>query len=413
MTIFWIIAGLLIAGALLFIVPPLLGQGRRPASVTQPEANLSVYRDQLRELDADLAAGTLDKTQYQSARSELESRLLEDAGAAEAAAALPGSRRPLVAVAVAVPVLAISLYLVLGEPKGMDPQYRVAKTAAVGQPHAITPEQIEAMVESLAQRLEAQPNDAEGWTMLARSHAALSRFGDASAAYARAVELLPDNAPLLADYADMLAMARGKSLQGEPEEIIRRALKADPDNIKALMLVGSASFERRDYRGAIRPWQRILELVPPDSQAANSIRASISQAQGLAGQSTSGAQAETPAQKKTAGATVSGTVRLAPAFRARVADNDTVFIFVSAGKGRPPLAILRKAVKDLPLAFTLDDSMAMMPDSRLSSASSVVVGARISKSGDAAPAHGDLQGFSRVVKIGEKGIGVTIDSEVN
>lgn len=279
---FWIIAGLMIVGAMLIILPPLFGRGRESASATRSELNLSVYRDQLRELDADMAAGNLSKEQYQSARSELEGRVLEDSGTTTEVTATPSDgRRWVIAAVIAVPILAVSLYLVLGKPEGLNAQH---KTAAADQSPEVTQEQINAMVASLAKKLETKPDDAEGWMMLGRSYATMRRFGDASAAYARAAALLPNNAQLLADYADVLAMNNGRSMQGEPEKIVQQALKADPNNIKALALAGSAAMQRNDYRSAIEWWQKLLDLVPPDSQIARSVSASIGQAQGLSGQ---------------------------------------------------------------------------------------------------------------------------------
>lgn len=412
MTTFWAIAGLMIAGAMLFILPPLLGRGRGWVSASRSELNLSVYRDQLRELDAELAAGTLSKEQYQNSRSELEGRVLEDSATTEAAVAAPSSGRWFAIVAViAVPVLTVSLYLMLGKPGEWDSQ---RKTAGAGQPQEVTQEQIVAMVESLAKKLKEKPDDAEGWAMLGRSYLTLRRYGDAGAAYARATALMPGNAQLLADYADVLAMNNGRSMLGEPEKIIQQALQADPNNIKALALAGTAAFQRKDYRSAIEWWQELLKRVPADSPIARSVNANISQAQGLSGQSLSPPQAAT-GQVQGQSKTVSGSVSLDPALKARVVDTDTIYIFARDADAprRPPLAILRKVAKDLPLAFTLDDSMALMPSANLSSVSNILVGARISKSGNAAPSPGDMEGFSKPVKIGEKNIGIKIDSVVN
>lgn len=280
---FWVVAGLMIAGAMLIILPPLLRRGKEQASASRSELNLSIYRDQLRELDAELAAGNLDKEEYQSARSELEGRVLEDSGTTDGAAATSssGGRQWAIAVVAAVPVMAVFLYFMLGTPAALDGQHN---KPAADQTHAATQEQIEAMVASLAKKLETKPDDAEGWVMLGRSYATMRRFGDASAAYARAAALLPNNAQLLADYADVLAMNNGRSMQGEPEKIILQALQADPNNIKALALAGTAAMQRNDYRDAIKWWQRLLALVPPDSQIARSVSASLSQAQGLSGQ---------------------------------------------------------------------------------------------------------------------------------
>lgn len=408
MTTFWIIAGLMTAGALLFIVPPLLGRGKEQDSATRSELNLSIYRDQLRELDSELATATLSKDQYQSARSELEGRVLEDSAATEVAAAPPVSgRRLAIAAVIAVPVLTISLYLMLGMPGESALQN---KPAGANQSPEVTQEQIVAMVAKLAQRLKEKPDDAEGWAMLGRSYLTLRRFDEAGDAYARAAALMPNNAQLLADYADVLAMNNGRNMLGEPEKVIQQALRADPNNVKALALMGTAAFQRKDYRGAIEWWQKLLKLVPADSPIAGSVNANIGQAQGLSGQSISRPQAAIQQAQ-----TVSGSVSLDPALKARVAGTDTVFVFARDAdtQRRPPLAILRKTVRDMPLTFTLDDSMAIMPDFKLSSASRIVVGARISKTGNATPSPGDLEGFSQPVKIGEKDIGIKIGSVVN
>lgn len=415
MIAFWVVASIMIAGALALLLRPLLGKGKHSPSSSRQETNLSVYRDQMRELDADFAAGTLDETQYRAARSDLESRVLEDstgleAGTSSDAGAIttgPRSVAVSIGIAVALPVMAVALYFWLGTPAGLNPQTQVADAT---KGHQTTPAQIEAMVAQLEQRLQAQPGNVEGWVMLARSYASMRRFADSSAAYERAVALVPDNAPLLADYADVLAMSK-QTLQGEPEKIIRRALKIEPTNLKLLSLMGSSAFERQDYRAAENWWQKMLKLVPINSASVQSINNSIAEARRLGGMSP---RAIEPAPAPAMNAMVSGTVQLDPALRAQVDDSNAVFIFArAAGGGRsPPLAAMRKSVKDLPLTFTLDNSMAMIPNMNLSSAASVVIGARISKTGNVMPSPGDLQGFSQTVKVGQKNILITIDSEI-
>jgi cytochrome c-type biogenesis protein CcmH len=289
MTMFLIIAGLLTIVALLFVLVPLFGGKKSQKSTKRSEANLSIYRDQLRELDADMVAGTLSEAQYQNARNELEKRVLQDSSTVdEGAADAPSSGRWLVISAVvAVPVLTTVMYLMLGKPEVLDPQQKPSDV----QSQVITQAKIEEMVKGLEQKLEKKPDDADGWAMLGRSYSFLRRFEDASAAYARAAALAPNNAQLLADYADVLAMTKGRSMQGEPEKIINQALQADSNNIKALALAGTAAFQRHDYSTAIEMWQKILKLVPADSPVARSVSASISQAQGLSGQTLKSSQA--------------------------------------------------------------------------------------------------------------------------
>lgn len=416
MTAFSILAVLLMAGALLFILPTLL---RRETVVNRhalrDEVNLTVLRDELRELDADLAAGTIDAPAYESARHELERRVAEDVQPAVASIASTSNKRwTAVVTGIAVPVVAVSLYLLLGSPAGLDPAQAAAPK---DQAHAVTEEQIVNMVAGLAQRLKNNPDDAEGWRMLARSYNALGRFDEAADAYARLVKLVPGNADLLADYADTLAMSLNKSLQGEPEKLIARALEADPKNIKALALSGSAAFERRDYQGAVTRWKKILVLVPPESDIARSTMSSIGEAQGLADgpaatQESVAAAPVTRAVPVAASAGVAGTVELDAALRSKVADTDTVFIFARAAQGpRFPLAVSRKQVKDLPVSFVLDDSMSMVPDAKLSGFPMVVVGARISKSGSATPSAGDFEGLTEPVRPGAQGLIIRINSQ--
>jgi cytochrome c-type biogenesis protein CcmH len=221
---------------------------------------------------------------------------------------------------------------------------------------------------------------------------------------------MPDDAQLLADYADALAMAQGRRLQGEPEKIVARALAADPNNIKALALAGTAAFDRKNYAEAVRHWERIGQLIPAGSEFADSLQASIAEARELGGIRAPQAKAAVAANRS---GSVSGIAKLAPGLAGKVAPTDTVFIFARAAEGpRMPLAILRKRARELPVSFELDDSMAMSPQMKLSSFTHVVVGARVSKSANATPQPGDLQGLSAPIKVGARGIAVTIDTEL-
>lgn len=412
MTVFLIGAALLLATALAFVLPPLLRKEQdKEAHVQRDELNLAVLRDQLRELDADLEAGTIEQAAYEAARRELERRVAEEVQPEAAAPTDVGSKRwPVVAVGVMVPVLASAIYLAIGSPAALDPAQRMAAAAEEGS-HSITPEQIEGMVATLAQRMQNEPDNAEGWSMLARSYNALGRFEQASQAYAHLVKLIPNDAGLYADYADTLAMAMNRSLQGEPEKLVERALAIDPKNIKALALWASAAYERKDYKSAVERWQKILPLVPPESDIARSVSGNIAETQGMMGQAPVAQAPQAQAAKPAAaGKQVSGTVDIDPALRAQAADTDTVFIFARAAEGpRFPLAVLRKQVKDLPLNFVLDDSMAMTPDATLSGAPKVVVGARVSKSGSATPSAGDFEGVTEPVAPGATNLQIRIN----
>jgi len=404
MTAFIVTGVLLVAGALLFVLPPLLRRRARTGA-SHDAVNVAIYRDQLRELEADVRAGTLAPDQYKRARHEIEVRLLADVGTGDAPA--PSSRRPraaAIALGLAVPICAVGVYGIVGNPGALTP-----RAESPGGPHGVSAQQFEALTARLAARLKNNPEDAQGWIMLGRSYAALGRFPQAARAYANAVDRSPRDAQLLADYADTLAMAQGRRLQGEPEKIIARALAVDPGNLKALLLAGTAAFNRNDYAGALRHWERALGAVPGDSEMAQNLRASIAEARTLGGSAPTPAK---PVQAASAGV-VKGVVKVAPDLASKVGPDDTLFIFARAEKGpRMPLAILRRQGRDLPVQFTLDDSMAMSPAAKLSNQARVVIGARISKTANAAPSPGDLQGLSGPVKVGARGVTVTIDTEL-
>ena len=278
MTTFLMIAGGLAVAASLFVALPLLKGHVTPGfGASRNELKISVYRDQLEELDADRRAGRLGADQYEQARGELERRLLEEVPDAGVRVAAPARRRPpaaALAAGVAVPLVAGLVYLALGNPASLWPR---------GGPDRVGPHQLDATIGQLTARLEKNPEDGKGWVMLARSQAVLGRFTEASSAYARSVALFPDDAQLLADYADTLAMARGGRLAGEPEKIVERALRADPDNGKALALAGTIAFESKDFATAVNHWQRLQGLIPADSELARSIQAGIAEAKRLAG----------------------------------------------------------------------------------------------------------------------------------
>jgi cytochrome c-type biogenesis protein CcmH len=353
--------------------------------------------------------------------------LLEDTGAAEAGAAAPatGSKWMVIVVALAVPICSVSIYLVLGSPQGLNPN-RASAAQAQASPHELSQGQIESMAASLAQRLESNPDDVEGWVMLARTYSALGRFDQAVTAYAKAEARFPTNAQLLADYADSLAMAQGQTLRGKPEVLIQRALAADGNNLKALALAGSVEFEKQDFAKAAEYWKRILPLLPADSEMGNSVRASIKEAEDKQGGApslpTAVAKAEQAGEAKPSEASkpaaakserLSGTIKLAPALAARAAPDDTVFVLARPAQGsRMPLAAVRVKVRDLPLEFSFDDSMAMSPAAKLSDFDSVVVAARVTKSGNVMPQPGDLEGVSKPVHPGTSGLNIEIATEV-
>ncbi len=415
MMLFWSLAAALTAAALAFLLPPLLRR-RTAAPDDRIAANAAIYREQLEELAADLQRGAIGKEEFERASREIERRIVAEHAASGPQAA---QYRPLLAAAIAIglglPLLAAVGYWNLGNPEGLQ---NVATPA--DEAHTLTGAQMEALVERLAERMEKNPDSAEGWALLGRSLNALGRHERAAAAYAKAEKLLPQNADILADYADALAMAQGRNLEGEPFALVKRALAADPDHIKALALAGTAEFERRNYPAAIAYWERILKVVPPDSEFTRSVVGSIAEARGLAsagGASRSlsakagaaPAKAAKTAKEPAAGVSLAGTVSLDPSLAAKAAPGDTVFILARPAAGsRMPLAIARVTVAQLPYRFTLDDSMAMAPGATISSHAQITVVARVSKAGSATPQKGDIEGSIGPVAPGASGLKVVL-----
>jgi cytochrome c-type biogenesis protein CcmH len=443
MTAFVVAALVLVAIALAFVLTPLLRAGRRGKAgssrgrpgVSRDALNAAVHRDQLRELEADLESGSIGRERYDEARAEIERRALEDSGEGAAASSSPtgrGSARAAIAIAVAVPALTLAMYLQIGEPDGLDP---AAVSGDVG--HAVDGAQIVAMVDRLAARLAGNPDDAPGWAMLGRSLAVLGRFAEAGDAYAKALARGGDDPQLLADYADMLGVARGRRLTGEPESLIARALAIDPDHPKALALAGTAAFDRQDYDGAVLAWDRLVRVAPADSELAKAMRPSLAEARALAARSggnrvaeraiggavaertaggaaaerTTGSAAAEPIARS-AGA-ITGIVQLPVEHSLRVAPTDTLFVYARAAEGsRMPLAIVRAQVKDLPFRFTLDESSAMIAGATLADHRKLVVGARIARGGGAAAQPGDLHGQSAVVAPGARDLLIVLSDVV-
>jgi len=285
--LFWVICALLIVIAMAFVLPPVL-QRSDDAEVVSDEgrkqANIAVYRDQLSELEADLRNGIVAEDQYAQDRDEIERRLLEDTKSAKSekkqTTAVVSARNTAYALGIGIPFVAIVFYLNVGTPKAItDAVATSVPTSSAPAPRS--QEQIEANVAALAKRLESNPSDAQGWTMLARSYSSMEKFSESAGAYAKATELTPNNAELWAEYAFATAMASGRSLEGRPMELIQRALKVDPNNAKALQLAGSAAFQAKDYKKAVGYWERVLKQVPPGSEVAQTIQARIDEAKTL------------------------------------------------------------------------------------------------------------------------------------
>jgi cytochrome c-type biogenesis protein CcmH len=426
MTEFWSLAAVMIMIALLFILPALFRAGKPGAAgIDRDTLNIEVIRSQIAELEADLQTGRLSEDQYAAARRDLEQELLNDlAGSGSGSGKTRNGQWAAIILIVGIPLLAAGLYDRLGARQIIP---LLAQMQANPPPHPAGDTggrpSVEEMVNTLAERMRSQPDDMKGWMMLARSYVVLKRYDAAVDAYRNILRLGGNSPELLADYADALAMSAGGRFTPETGELLTRALAAEPDNIKALWLAGHWKNQTGDYTAAIEYWQHAASLLPADGEDAAVISQQIANARAQLGlppladtQPAATAAAQAPVEKPAAASAtaIEVSVSLDPQLATQVKPDDTVFIFARAAQGpRMPLAIVRKQVRDLPLSVSLDDSLAMSPAMVLSKFSQVSVGARISRTGNAMPQSGDLQGSKSPVAVGKDlNVAIKIDSRV-
>jgi cytochrome c-type biogenesis protein CcmH len=416
MMIFWIICALMLVIALLFVVLPLWLGNLKNNNVARDSANLEIFRDQIAEMDADLRNGLLTQDMYEQGKRELQARLVDEVGEAKSTGSV-AVRNPLKVLALAlivlVPLSAVGLYWKVGNRHALLQQAGNVSADQFGSVRS------ESALKALEEKVAAHPEDTESLFQLARSYAEVERFTDAVQAYDKLTQVVPNEAQLWADYADVLAMASGRTLVGTPTKLLGKALAIEPDNFKALALSGSAAMERGDYSSAVGYWEKLLKLIPKEDENAKIVENGIQHARDLLAQKTGGKApkqtAQTEAREKSqpmqgGKEAITGIVVLSDKVKAHTSPEDTLFVLVRAAQGpKMPLAILRKQVKDLPLKFTLDDSTAMSPQMKMSNFDQVVVIAKVSKSGNPMTQPGDLQGMSAVLKPGTKGLKLSID----
>ena len=417
MILFWLICAALLVVAVLFVALPLWRGRSVNNAVERNAANLQILRDQLAELDTDLKNGLLAPELHEQGKRELESRVLEEvAGAGQTAA--PAGASPFRALAIGLSAmlafLSIGVYLAVGTPDAFLPANPHAGVSDMGGVA-----RTDNAISTLEQKVQADPADATSLVMLARSYMESERYAESARAYAELVKLVPNEAWVWADYADAAAMAQGQTLRGKPTEYINNALALDPNSMKSLALAGSAAMERGDFAVAIKHWEKLRVQLPPDSEDARAIDGGLAEARQLLAHMKGGKapmleQIAPPAQAAAAGKErITGRVTLDAALKNKFSPDDTVFVLARAAEGpKMPLAILRKQVRDLPVTFELDDSMAMAPQMKLSAFDQVVVVARISRSGTAMPQSGDGEGSSRPLRPGSKNVNVQIGNIV-
>jgi cytochrome c-type biogenesis protein CcmH len=371
------------------------------SAASHKDLNSAIYREQFAKLEQDLAEGMIAQADYAQARAELQRRLLEEVQAEDTPVTVRPPRKTMIGIGLALPIVAGAFYLWIGNPGSLS--------ATAGHQLADAKE-LDRMVAALAQKLEKEPSNYQGWVMLARSYKAMGRNVEAERAFEKAGSFIDDDAQMLANYADVVAGNNGGSLAGKPTQLIQKALKADPDNPMALWLSGTADMEAGKFAQALQTWERLYAMLPPGSDDARMLQSAIDDVRAKSGivAKLSPALAARAAAPAGQGGKLSGTVELDPALKGKAAPGDTVMIMAHLPGTRMPLAVMRTRASELPLKFVLDDSLSMNPQSPLSAATEVEVEVRISKTGMAKPESGDLISQPQKVKVGTSGIALRV-----
>ena len=358
--LFLLIASVLILMAFLLILPPLWRkQAVQAADLDQ--RNILIAQHRLAELKENRRSGGISQAQYEEQLADLEQALSDDLDIKSHVSSTQSQGRWVVYVLViGIPLLAGSLYLSLGNYQAISHSAEMAV-----DPDTLKMAEINKMVDGLAEKLKNNPEDAQGWLMLGRSYKFQQQYPKAVDAFAKAYRLLGDQAEVMLLYADAIAYASDKNLAGKPTELIFKALALEPDNMNALWLGGMAKAQQGDPATAIKLWKKLAALLPPGSDSQQEIQGLLAKIESESPQAVTQPEATQPANISSVAIDVQ--VSLAPELQKSASPGDTVFIYAQALSGpKMPLAIVRKQVSDLPLTVSLNDTMAMMPNMKLS-----------------------------------------------
>jgi cytochrome c-type biogenesis protein CcmH len=420
MTLFWMIVAGFTLLAMGFVALPLMRKQVTPG-ITSDELNLAVFKQQLAELDNDLALGVLDQASYDAARKDLEKELLSDISETTQPSESKNTGQIMAWSALVIPLAALLIYQFMGSPEIIA---RLASQPA-GMPTASTQSQsqgsstenlppMEELVKRLSAKLQEQPDNLEGWVMLGRSYIAMNDPSAAINAFERAMEINDKHVGLLLAYSEAIASNRGNDFTGQAAPMVEKAFQLEPDNPNALWIAGILAYQRTDYQEAVDRWSKLRGMLKPQSNELESVNEALDDARAQLGlpaeepELPSIVQTKKPIAEKAVaagGKSIKVEISLSPDIQDKAKPDDLLFIYAKAMSGPPmPLAAVRKKVSDLPISISLDDSMAMTPQMKLSKFSEVVVGARISLSGRPTAQSGDLEGEISAVSPGQSEI---------
>lgn len=391
-TSFLIPAVLLLILVLVLLLRPYIFPAKSGA-ISRRQMNATIYREELDKLEAERASGVITATDYEIAHAEMRQRLFQDTIVEDDREVAGSSKKTAVGLCIFIVLLSSVLYFYLGD---------VVRISQRGSEQQVSQEGVEKMVAEFAAKMEQDPTNLQGWAMLARSYRMMGRNEDAAKAYARTGNFIDSDPQLLADYADTLAANANGSFAGKPLQLINQALKLDPNNLLALWLSGTASFNAGNYKAAVQTWEKLAQQIPPDTDEARAIKGSIAEARSKGG-------LQNPAPAVASGKEISGKIELSPELKSKIKPGDIVMVIARKPGERMPVAVLRVPATDFPMGFNLNDTLAMNPAAPLSQLSEASIEVRISKTGMAKPEAGDLISNAQTIQVGTKNARLLID----
>ena len=392
MTSFLIPAFLLLVLVLLLLLRPFIFPAKSSAT-SRRQMNATIYREELDKLEAEHTAGVITSTDYEIAHAEMRQRLFQDTIEEDDREVAGSSKKTAIGLCIFIVLFSSALYFSLGD---------VVRITQINSEKPVTQEGVEKMVAEFAIKMEKDPGNLKGWAMLARSYRILGRDEDAAKAYARAGSFIDSDPQLLADYADVLASNANGSFVGKPSQLINQALKLDPNNMMALWLSGTASYNAGNYKAAVQSWEKLAQQLPPNTDEARAIQGSIAEARSKGGLTTSAPVAST-------GKGISGKIELSAELKSKIKPGDIVMVIARKPGERMPVAVLKAPATDFPMSFTLNDSLAMNPSAPLSQLSEASIEVRISKTGMAKSESGDLISSVQTIKVGTTNVRLLVD----
>ena len=382
---FWIVVAALLAVALIILILPILRQPVDQTGSDRQQQNIQIAREKKLILEGQLSQNEVSQSEYDSALLDLQTSLALDLEQGDQVVEQQPGKWAVVFLFVLVPVLSIAMYLNLGEYRVIDnPQLAQAAQRPQAQNQNMS---IEEMLERVKQRLQDNPEDAQGWFIMGRTYLSLQKIDEAVTAFQRTYDLVGDEPGVMFTLADALALQNKGSMAGDPTELVRRGLEISPQDPTGLWLAGLAAEQRQEYKLAHASWSAMLPLIAEDAESSAEVRRLL----GVLEQRDPSIEAVASAPPAVAPVSITLSVDLDAGLRDNVTAQDAVFIYAKAMQGPPmPLAVKRLTVGDLPISISLSDSDAMMPNMKLSSFDQVIVGARVSKSGNPVAQPGDL-----------------------